>query len=44
MRQKEKRDLRERESKTEIPRGEQMLYSGTNPESYIIECPLEYEE
>jgi len=28
----------------EVSRGEKMLYSGTDPESYITECTLVYEE
>ena len=28
----------------EVPRGEKMLYSGTDPESYITEYTLVYEE
>ena len=28
----------------EVPRGENMLYSGTNPESYITEYTLVYED
>jgi len=28
----------------EVPRGEKMLYSGTDPESYITEYALVYEK
>ena len=28
----------------EVPRGEKMLFSGTDPESYITECTLVYED
>ena len=28
----------------EVPRGEKMLYSGTDPESYITEYTLVYED
>ena len=28
----------------EVPRGEKMLYSGTDPESYITEYNLVYED
>ena len=28
----------------QVSRGEQMLYSGTNPESYITECTSVYED
>ena len=32
------------EASGEVPRGEKMLYSGTDPESYITECTLVYED
>ena len=32
------------DSDGEVPRGEKMLYSGTDPESYITEYTLVYED
>jgi len=32
------------DSSCEVPRGEKMLYSGTDPESYITEYTLVYED
>jgi len=32
------------EASGEVPRGEKMLYSGTDPESYTTECTSVYED
>ena len=40
----DERAIRSRGRSGEVPRGEKMLYAGTEPESYITECTLVYED